>query len=184
MKKPAPKGHTAKHGASTKHAGASAKHNPKHPAKKPARTATHHVTTVAKKPGHAKPRQLTLGDISVCSAEAVAASLRYSLGAFVHSGDVMELYWRTAADPCSGAPILDALKAAREYGIAGHRPYWFDSVSLDTPGPVILGAEMPGSHAMLATPEGWWSWGSLIDQAGWPDALIEESWIVRWAPCQ
>ena len=46
---------------------------------------------------------------------------------------------------------------------------------------VILGVELPGPHTVLATPDGWWSWGELYDPAGWPDAVIEEAWAVSWA---
>ena len=45
---------------------------------------------------------------------------------------------------------------------------------------LILGLELPGPHAVLATPEGWWSWGELYDPAGFPDAAVEEAWAVTW----
>lgn len=48
------------------------------------------------------------------------------------------------------------------------------------PAGMILGVELPGSHAVLATPEGWWSWGELHDPADFPDAAIEEAWAVIW----
>ena len=42
---------------------------------------------------------------------------------------------------------------------------------------LILGVDVPGPHCVLATPDGWWSWGELHDP--WP-ARIEEAWAVRW----
>lgn len=44
----------------------------------------------------------------------------------------------------------------------------------------ILGVDLPGPHAVFATPAGWWSWGELHDPAEWPDAVIGEAWWVRW----
>jgi hypothetical protein len=46
---------------------------------------------------------------------------------------------------------------------------------------LILGLELPGPHAVLATAHGWWSWGELHDPAEWPDAVIEEAWAVSWS---
>lgn len=48
------------------------------------------------------------------------------------------------------------------------------------PDAVILGVDLPGSHTVLATPDGWWSWGELHDPSGFPDAVIEEAWAVTW----
>jgi hypothetical protein len=181
--------------APAKHKTAPAKHAPAKahkstaPASKPAPTAK--TTKVihgpaAKAPAKKKPtakatkkRTLTPGAVGLCSAEAVAASLRLS-GRAVGADDVLSLYWHTAHDPEAGASILATLKAASEYGVAGVRPDWFGAVPLETPGPVILGAELPGSHALLAEPRGWWSWGDLHDPACWPDAVTEEAWAVRW----
>ncbi len=44
-------------------------------------------------------------------------------------------------------------------------------------GTVLLGVDRPGPHAVLATPDGWWSWGELYSP--WP-ARIEEAWVVSW----
>ena len=46
---------------------------------------------------------------------------------------------------------------------------------------LILGLELPGPHAVLATADGWWSWGELHDPAEWPDAVAEEAWAVSWS---
>lgn len=43
---------------------------------------------------------------------------------------------------------------------------------------VILGVEQPGPHAVLATADGWWSWGELWSP--WTTA-IDEAWAVSWA---
>lgn len=48
------------------------------------------------------------------------------------------------------------------------------------PSGLILGLELPGPHTVLATPEGWWSWGELLGPAEFPDAVIEEAWAVSW----
>lgn len=42
---------------------------------------------------------------------------------------------------------------------------------------LILGIDVPGPHCVLATPDGWWSWGEL--HSPWP-ARIEEAWAVSW----
>lgn len=48
-------------------------------------------------------------------------------------------------------------------------------------GSLILGVDLPGPHTVLATPEGWWSWGELhCPWCDFPDAVIEEAWEVSW----
>lgn len=42
---------------------------------------------------------------------------------------------------------------------------------------LILGVDVPGPHCVLATPDGWWSWGEL--HAPWP-CRVEEAWVVAW----
>lgn len=51
-----------------------------------------------------------------------------------------------------------------------------DSAAEDIHG-LILRIDHPGSHAVLATPDGWWSWGALYSP--W-DARVEEAWGVSW----
>lgn len=46
---------------------------------------------------------------------------------------------------------------------------------------LILGVDLPGQHAVLATPEGWWSWGELWCPCEFPDAVIDGAWAVEWA---
>jgi len=48
------------------------------------------------------------------------------------------------------------------------------------PSSLLLGLELPGPHAVLATADGWWSWGELHDPAEWPDAAAEEAWAISW----
>lgn len=79
---------------------------------------------------HIGKAPLAAGDVSCCTAEAVAASARLA-GLDVGADDVLALYWRTAADPDAGASILATLKAAAEYGLAGNRPRWFVTVDPD-----------------------------------------------------
>jgi hypothetical protein len=43
---------------------------------------------------------------------------------------------------------------------------------------VILGIDLPGPHAVLSAPEGWWSWGELTEP--WT-ATVEEAWAVSWS---
>lgn len=43
---------------------------------------------------------------------------------------------------------------------------------------LILGVDVPGPHAVLATADGWWSWGKLYDP--WP-CRVEEAWAVSWS---
>jgi hypothetical protein len=43
---------------------------------------------------------------------------------------------------------------------------------------LILGVDRPGPHAVLATADGWWSWGELYSP--WP-AAIEAAWAVSWS---
>ncbi len=47
--------------------------------------------------------------------------------------------------------------------------------------PLILGVDLPGPHTVLATPEGWWSWGELFcPWCDFPDAVIDEAWVIAW----
>ena len=45
---------------------------------------------------------------------------------------------------------------------------------------LILGVELSGPHTVLATPEGWWSWGELWCPCEFPAAVIEEAWVISW----
>jgi hypothetical protein len=54
------------------------------------------------------------------------------------------------------------------------------AADLDLVHALILGMDLPGPHAVLATADGWWSWGELHCPCEWPDAVIEEAWTVTW----
>ncbi len=199
--------HTTKHKGTSKHA-ATAKHkaheehlaHEAHEAHLAHEGKVHAVAKPAKPKKPAKARSLTPGDVGCCAAEALAASLRLA-GGFVADGDVLDLFWRAGGDPEAGTSILAALRAASGSGLAGYRPV-FEEVMPSGSGQLdlyahdprlrvtragqlpaaglILGLELPGPHAVLATADGWWSWGELHDPAEWPDAVVEEAWAVRW----
>jgi len=213
LKKPPASGRTTKHAARRKHA-----HATRH---KHAATAKHHPAaqgTVNRGPGArgggsgpgvpapaavqplqslpSKPRKLAaLGDlVACCAAESLAASLRLT-GARVAEADVLALYAATAGDPDSGQSIVEALRAAQRYSLAGRYPVFEEVMCLAAAerirsaandllsgaGQVILGVDLPGSHAVAVGPDGaWWSWGEPWDPATWPDAVTEEAWWVRW----
>ena len=198
MKKTAAKGHTAKHASAAKKHASTKKHTPAQVAAEKkfaaagAKAAKVHAK--AKHATHAKAVALALGDgVACCAAEALAASLRLQ-GVRVSDEDVLGLYWHTADDPDAGASILATLEAAWRFGLGGVRPRRFGPAfpAAEAPfgpafamgavaHPVILGLELPGSHAVLADAGGWWSWGELHDPTEWPDAVVESAWAVTWA---
>ena len=207
MKKPAHHGTTAKH-SSSKHASKHHSKASKHKAAKHTPAKKQHAAAPAAgmnplPKGPAKPRKLTPdGAVALCSARAVAESLRLALGVIASDDDVLELYFRTASDPDEGASILAALHAAATFGVAGVRPSFEEVMPLDrwcsrklsrsdVPGPeplvtgragLILGTELPGPHAVTVAPDGCWlSWGEHYDPADFPDAVVEEAWAVSWS---
>lgn len=138
MKQTAHKGHTSKHAGTAKHTQGKGKH---HPAKAHKAQTHHHAAqkqhahTAAKGPKVAKPRKLAggagvLADVACCPVLALATSLRLS-GGVCGADDVLALYGRLTNDADAGAPILAALEAAAEYGLAGVRPLWFGERPLD-----------------------------------------------------
>lgn len=196
-------GHSAKHVSSAKHKATSKHHPTAH--KKTTTHKAHHVTAKAKHPSHAKAAGFAVGDLlPVCAFEAVAQSLRLA-GQFVHDDEVAGL-WELLGSPPLGASVPAALDAASLYGLAGFRPQWTrlglegphvadrfllplaedeaaalghldDFLAGDFHG-LILHVDAPGPHAVLATRDGWWSWGELHDP--WP-CRIEEAWAVSWS---
>lgn len=192
MKAAHAKGHTLKHSRAkkTKHS-STTKHHPVHHAK----TATkhvHHVTAKAKHATHAKARGFSLatGDVACCTAEALATSLRCQ-GLSVPDYAVLDLFRLAGGDEDAGAPILTLLETASESGLAGIRLARFEvadhgevacaGLALPDHRSLILGVDLPGPHAVLATPEGWWSWGGLWCPCEFPGAVIEEAWAIEWA---
>lgn len=149
-----------------------------------------------------KPRRLALGEgVACCSAQAVGTLLGLT------DDEVLALYWLTADGPDDGASIEDTLEAARGLGLGGVRfagswplagdvPLAVDVLAataphaallaapaapaLAAPGHgLILGLDLPeGPHAVLATDDGWWSWGELYDPAQFPGAVVDEAWAV------
>lgn len=189
------KGTTAKHAAASKHATSTAKSGTKHTPAKSAKPATAKakapakVTTKATQASPAKAAGFAVGDLlPVCSAQALAQSLRLA-GQRVTDDDVLELHYRaggSAGDPVS---IADALAAAVQFGLAGIRPVTWDCVkpAIDITGfshlaiaigMCILHVDVPGPHAVLATADGWWSWGELYSP--WP-CRVSEAWAVSWS---
>jgi hypothetical protein len=127
-------------------------------------------------------RRLALGEgVACCSAEALAASLRLA-GWPVSDADVLALYRRTAADLDAGASILATLEAAAEYGLAGCQVAAFASADLATylPSGVILGLALPAPHAVLDTGSEWITWGQAWPARAFPDAVLEEAWVIEW----
>ena len=183
------KGHVHAKPAHALHRGGATGHAQKHH-----KAAKHHAA--GKKHKGTVARGLAIGDaVACCAAEALAASLRLQ-GHAVSDADVLGLYWRTADDPDAGAPIVATLEAASEFGLAAVRPY-FEEVMPSDPGQhdgsailpglrasragLIVGVDLPGPHTVLATPDGWWSWGELYcPWCEWPDAVVEEAWEVTW----
>lgn len=189
MKKTAAKGHTRKHAHAVKKHAKTAKHHPVHHARA-ASAHGHKVTAKARHPAQAKARGLALDGVACCGAEALAASLRLA-GVSVSAGDVLGLHRAAGAGDEAGAPIAVLLEAAAEYGLAGYRPGLCGAadpgqvacagLAIPDHHSVILGVDLPGPHAVLATAGGWWSWGELWCPCEWPDAVIEEAWAVTWA---
>ena len=175
------KGHKHAKPAHAHHKGGATGHAHKHH-----KAAKHHAA--GKKHKGTVHRGLALGDsVACCAAEALAASLRLS-GVPVSDAGILDLYWRTADDPDTGAPILATLEAASEFGLAAvqltsYCPADAESVAIGETKfqSFILGLDLPGPHTVLATPDGWWSWGQLYcPWCEFPDAVIEEAWAVTW----
>ena len=82
---------------------------------------------------------------------------------------MLDLFQRAGAHPDRGVLLEDMLFAS---GLP------FTPADPDQDGDLILGVDLPGSHAVLATADGWWSWGELYCPCEFPDAVIEEAWAV------
>jgi hypothetical protein len=129
------------------------------------------------------------GDWDGCVAEALgcgwdifqAAGGRPDGGVFIEA--VLEVlagrgmiagYAEADLDAWPDYHLLDALTCSNGNAFTHH------SRSEDWPTEVLLGVDLPGPHAVYATPAGWWSWGQLWQPADFPDATIEEAWTVNW----
>ncbi len=120
-------------------------------------------------------------DVALCSARAVAESLRLTLGVPVSHDDVLALYWLAADDADAGASILATLGAAQEHGLAGHYPaQWRPARCGDRS--TILGVVLPGGepHAITTCDHVLWSWGEPHYPAAFRGAVIDEAWAVTW----
>lgn len=187
-------GHGKKHTAAKKHVHhARGKHHPAHQKAGHHAHKAGHVKTV----GHHPKRHLSLGEVACCAAEALASSLRLA-GASVSDADVLSLYWRTASYPSEGATLLDTLRVAQEYGLAGWRPAYralstiekvnsssfapsFEVAKEEVP---VLGLQLPGGpHALTLDRCGCcaWSWGGLYTFAELSPSPVEEAWAVSWS---
>lgn len=199
-------GSSAKHVSSAKHTTTS-KHTPT-ATKKTATTAAKKVTTKAKPATHAKAAAFAVGDwLPVCSFEALAQSLRLA-GQFVHDDEVAGLWELAGAPAlgASVAAALDAASLhglagfrpqfERPIGVEGRGGHAQERFALPVAqdeagsfGPfddliagnfhgLILHVDVPGPHAVLATADGWWSWGELYSP--WR-CRISEAWAVSWS---
>jgi hypothetical protein len=162
------KAYNKKHAGTKKHA-AAAKHHPTASKASPtAHAQKAHVTHLA--PKAAKARALSPGDVSCCSARALAATLRLT-GHPVNAADVLALYRHTADSPDAAASIWATLKAACRWGLAGVRPVSFAPVEFGDPSAALFGLELPeGPHAAAA--DGFW--------LGLAGVTVEECWAVTW----
>jgi hypothetical protein len=148
-----------------------------------------------------------VGDLlPVCSAQALAQSLRLA-GERVSDDEVLELHYRAGGTDGEPVSIGEALAAAALFGLAGCRLVAADLVEdlesalcgagsfenvlrrpamlFDPPGDLfasdfhglILRIDVPGPHAVLATADGWWSWGELYSP--WR-CNVSAAWAVSW----
>ena len=141
------------------------------------------------------------GDVALCSARAVAESLRLASGRPVSDCAVLDLYWSAAGDTDAGLSILDALEASRQvfgqrceaasapYGpfpcAAGYAHQAHGLAPEHVVHPLILGLDLPYGepHAVVAHDGVWWSWGepyAPFDPDWFPGAVIDEAWAVTW----
>jgi hypothetical protein len=137
-------------------------------------------------PQHHRKRGLALGEaVPCCSAEALAASLRLA-GWPVGEADVLALHEAAGGSRDAGVSIEAALETAARVGLAGCRPRGFAPVTIDIRGPrgrgLILGADLPGPHALAVDGGGVWSWGEWHPWSCFAAAVAEEAWSVTWAP--
>ena len=178
-------GHTSKHVGTSKHTSTS-KHTPAKTLTSKTAGGKTKVIAVALPVVGAKAVGLSPGEVQCCAAQALATSARLA-GHRVSDEDVLALYWHTASDPEAGASVEATMEAAWRYGLGGVRPRFEVAKAHDfmtdfiPRGGLILGVELPGPHAVLAAPDGWWSWGEPFNPADWPGMVVEEAWAVSWS---
>jgi hypothetical protein len=169
------------------------------------------VHVKAKPAAHAKARALSPGDVACCGAEALAASLRLAgvsvtgadvlalhrlAGADDETGAPLPVLLEAAAEfglaGCRPAWLGIPLAAAQDVfemadGVldelvdAGEGLAAVGAVHGGKGTGLILGVDLPGPHAVLATPDCWRSWGDTWCPCEFPDAAVEEAWAVSWS---
>jgi hypothetical protein len=110
----------------------------------------------------------------VSIAEALAAAARFGLAGLRPRGFGELPYVSPLGDGIRHLPRFDEPGQLADLGVAVALAY---QVKAPFAHALIVGVDLPGPHAVLATPDGWWSWGRLW--APWP-ARIEEAWAVTW----
>ena len=160
---------------------AAAKHHPAAKTLSGPVTGTVVVTTAKARTTKPKVKQWSPGSlVACCSAEALAASLRLAGGA-CGDADTLGLYFGITPDPDAGTSILDALQAAVAHGLAGAIPGfqpvtgWGDQTTT-----LVAGVDLPEPHAVLITPDAWWSWGEPWPESAFSRARITDMWEVTW----
>lgn len=179
-------GHSAKHVSSSKHH-VTSKHSPT-AAKKAASGTKAKVATKGTHAKHAKAVGFAVGDLlPVCAFEAVAQSLRLA-GQPVHDDEVAWLWELSGRRELSIPEALRMFSSTQRRGtiVPPSGGLSYSSRIWRSPSRIIsswstsliLGVDVPGPHAVLATPDGWWSWGELYDP--WP-CTVSEAWAVSWS---
>lgn len=110
---------------------------------------------------------------STLSSAAVSGTERNSLDLSMACGD-SEFCCMTADDDGISTPTQGHGTSRPGFSHVRTPEFSGDATSL------ILGVELPGPHTLLATPDGWWSWGEPFDPSEWPRMVIEEAWAVEW----
>jgi hypothetical protein len=128
--------------------------------------------------------------------EALAAAALFGLAGFrpgvVKQAGELAAVGHAAVDQLLQEHVLGHLADdIPEFVHGGQAAEYFhpvDAAQLEPPvdflcGPVhvhglILSVDVPGPHAVLATADGWWSWGELYDP--WP-CRVTGAWAVSWS---
>jgi hypothetical protein len=146
--------------------------------------------------------------LPVCSSQALAQSLRLAgqrvsddevLELHYRAGgsadEMVSIGEALAAAALFGLagchPVSEEAGPGRMAAVAGLRPGAYVTADRSASGwlpmppartaknsALILHVNVPGPHAVLATRDGWWSWGELYSP--WP-ARVSEAWAVSWS---
>lgn len=129
---------------------------------------------------HSKVAKWSPGlDVACCAAEALAASARLA-GHQVTDGDVLALYWRTAAHEDQGATLWETIEAAGAYGIGAAQLTGARPATLLGTG-VVLGVDLQERHALTLDGHGVWTWGEWRPAPCTLLAAADEAWDLTWA---